>query len=151
MTVFSYFDDSEESISNGFTAGVWAIQVKESGGDTASRVYTGLSANQTGEDIWTVTNTGTISAYVDMVISVSANGTGELEKYMITSLYFSGGPDVCCDLAVKDIFGDYDQNLLLNAGKSQDLVLDWYVDSNYYPDKNDIVTVTITFDIKPAR
>jgi hypothetical protein len=147
--VFSYFSDSEESITNGFTAGVWAVSV-DSGGDTAAREYTGLSADQTDSDTWTVTNTGTIPAYVDMAISVSADGTGELEDHMFASLHFSGGPDVCTDTAIKDIGGDYDQNLVLAAGQSQDLVLDWYVDSAYFPDEHDIVTVTITFDIKPA-
>ena len=149
MAVFSYFDDSQASISNGFTAGVWALNV-DGGGDTASREYTGLSANQTGEDTWIVTNTGTIPAYVDFVISVSASGTGELEDYLVTHLYFCGGPDVCSGVAIKNIDGNYDQNLPLEAGQSQDLVLDWKVDSGYFPDPNDIVTVTIVFDIKPG-
>jgi hypothetical protein len=151
LTVFSYFSDTEASIENGFTAGVWAVSVSgSSSGDTASRVYTGLSANQTGTDSWTVTNTGTIPAYVDFVIAVSAGGTGELEDHMFTSLYFSGGSTVCANKLVKNIARSYNQNLLLKPGESNDLVLDWHTDGIYYPDENDIVTVAITFDIKPA-
>jgi hypothetical protein len=151
LTVFSYFSDSEASIDNGFTAGVWAVKVSgTSAGDTASHIYTGLSANQTGSDTWTVTNTGTIPAYVDFVIDVSAEGTGELENHLFTSLYFSGGPTVSSNIAIKNIARSYNQNLLLKAGESKDLVLAWHTGGTYYPDENDIVTVSIMFDIKPA-
>jgi hypothetical protein len=86
-----------------------------------------------------------------MNISISSNGGGQLQDYLsATRLYVSGALDILGGVAVKSIGGPYNLNLPLDAGKSKNILLDWYVNGGYTPAEGDIVTVTIIFSIQPA-
>ena len=148
---FGYFDDFEENTDNGFAVGTWAVEEAESGGDTATLTLQGLSANDSGTKTWTVKNTGTVSGYVDISISVAEDGTGDLGNYLIAHLTDSDGDDIYGPDVISGMAGNYDLDLPLEAGESKIITLDWNVDGDYVPyDSNDKVALTISFDIKPA-
>jgi hypothetical protein len=149
FTAFAYFDDTEVSIGNTFQAGIWAVDVN-GGGSSAAQTFQGLASGDSGTKAWTVTDTGTIPAYVDLNVSVSESGTGHLENYLMARLSIAGGSVIHDYVLINDIAGSYNLNLPLDAGKSKDITLDWNVNSGYTPDANDKVVVTINFDIKPT-
>jgi predicted ribosomally synthesized peptide with SipW-like signal peptide len=148
-TSFAYFEDTEDSIENTFQAGTWMVDV-DGGGSSASHVFQGLGEGDSGTKTWSVTNTGSVSAYVDLNISVAESGTGDLGDFLTAYLYVSGGDDIYGPDAVNGMAGSYDLDLPLESGESVDITLDWYVSDGYYPDENDQVVLTINFDIQPA-
>jgi len=151
FTAFAYFDDIEASIENTFEVGTWEVDVDSGGGHAASHIFKGLSAGQTGTLNWTVSNTGSVSAYVDVSISLSEVGTGDLGDFLTAYLYVSGGSDIYPGGPISGAAGSYDTNLPLDAGQSRIIVLDWEVGGSYTGlDANDQVTITISFSIQPA-
>jgi hypothetical protein len=149
LTVFAYFNDTEVSTGNTFTVGTWAVDVDGSG-NSAGHIFQGLDVSDNGTESWSVKNTGTVPAYVDLNISVAESGTGHLENYLMVHLYAAGGADIYGEALINGISGSYDANLPLNPGESSSINLDWYVKAGYTPKDNDQVTVTINFDIRLA-
>jgi hypothetical protein len=147
-TAFAYFEDTEASAGNSFRVGTWAVGVG-GGGNTAAYTFQDLEALGSGTQTWTVQNTGSVSAFVDMNINVTESGTGNLGGFLTAHLYVSGGADIYSG-AISGMGGGYDLNLPLGAGESRDIVLDWNVEGGYAPDINDQVGLTISFDIQPA-
>jgi hypothetical protein len=91
FTAFAYFGDTEASSVNRFQVGTWALEVNNGGGDTASHTFNNLIVGDDDTETWTVTNTGTIPAYVDLDIEVSASGIGNMGYFLLAYLYVSGG------------------------------------------------------------
>jgi predicted ribosomally synthesized peptide with SipW-like signal peptide len=149
LTAFAYFDDTETSTGNTFQAGTWAVSVNGTG-NSASHTFQSLNAGDSGSESWTVTNTGSISAYVDVNVSVADSGTGHLGNFLIAHLYISGGPEIHVNAPVNNIAGSYNLNLPLDAGQSKNIILDWSVAAGYIHDDNDQVVVAISFDIRPS-
>jgi predicted ribosomally synthesized peptide with SipW-like signal peptide len=149
FTAFSYFNDTEASAGNAFRVGTWAVDV-EGGGDSASCIFQSLVSGDNGTETFTVTNTGTVSAYVDVVTSISESGTGNLHDYLMAHLFVLGGDDIYVTAPIRNIGGSYDSNILLSAGESRDITLDWYVKDGYFQDLNDRVEFTISFIIQPT-
>ncbi len=144
-TSFAYFEDTEASTGNSFEAGTWSIK-----GDS-NHTFSNLKSYDYGTETWTATNTGTVSAYVDLDIVVTESGTGDLGYYLMGHLYDSGGATICGpDTPVNSMGGSYDFNLPLEPEESTDIILDWNVDTGYFPDVNDEVRIKISFDIHPA-
>jgi predicted ribosomally synthesized peptide with SipW-like signal peptide len=151
FTAFSYFNDTEASTNNTFTVGTWAVDVGGGSGDSASCTFQNLTAGQSGTETWSVTNTGTVPAYVDLNIGILESGTGHLGDYLMVHLYVSGGGDIYGDAPIKNSAGVYDSNLPLAAGESKTVILDWYASAGYtIPDANDKVVFAISFSIQPA-
>jgi predicted ribosomally synthesized peptide with SipW-like signal peptide len=154
FTAFAYFDDTEESAGNSFQAGTWAVDVNNGGGNAAAHTFQGLAALDSGAETWSVKNTGTVSVYVDINITVSEDGTGNLGDHMTAHLFVVGGDSIygseAFPLAINDAGGGYPLNLPLGAGKSKNIALEWNVDAFYTPVEGDKVEVGLTFDIQPA-
>jgi len=146
FTAFAYFDDIEASIENSFEVGTWAV---EGGGNHS---YSNLTAGASGKDTWTATNTGSVSAYVDLNISVIEIGAGNLADFLIGYLYVSGGDDIYSGPVSGIRTGRHDLDLPLEPGESVDIILDWYVSDDYFPmpDGHDEARVIISFGIHPA-
>jgi predicted ribosomally synthesized peptide with SipW-like signal peptide len=150
FTSFSYFSDTEASTNNNFRVGTWAVDV-EGSGNSASYVFQSLASGDNGTKTFNVTNTGTVSAYVDMSVGILENGTGHLGQYLMAHLYVSGGADIYGDAPIENSTGIYNVNLLLAAGESKSVFLDWQVSDGYSPfDINDKVVFTISFTIQPT-
>jgi predicted ribosomally synthesized peptide with SipW-like signal peptide len=145
-TSLAYFEDTEASIVNSFQAGTWSVD----GG--SNHTFRNLTAGQSGTETWTATNTGTVSAYVGLNISVIEEGTGDLGEFLMGYLYVSDGGTICGpDAPVNSLAGSYDLDLPLEPEESVDIILDWYVDAGYDPyDENDKVRFKISFNIQPA-
>jgi len=149
FTAFAYFDDIEASIENSFEVGTWDVDV-DGGGDSASHIFQGLSAGQSGALSWMLTNTGSVSAYVDLTIGVTDVGSGDLGDFLQAHIYVSGGGDIYTG-PLSGATGPHDFNLPLDDGQSRTVVLDWLVNDGYTGiDPNDKVTFTISFSIHPA-
>jgi hypothetical protein len=149
FTAFSYCNDTEASIENSFTVGTWAVSVNGRG-DSAYYNFKNLAGGSCGTLIWEITNTGTVPAFTDMDIGIVENGTGNLGDYLKARLYISDGDDICPDAAINTLAGPYDLDLPLDAGEAVMIMLDWIVDSGYFPDTNDQVKITLNFSISPA-
>jgi hypothetical protein len=102
-----------------------------------------------------VTNTGSVPAYVDMAVSVTASGNVTMADYVLVRLYvagYAGSIYGSADsfLPVNGAAGVYDTNLLLAHGSIINIALDWTVSGAYIPEAGDKVIITINFNIKPA-
>lgn len=156
-TAFAYFDDTEASTDNSFTVGVWALEVEDgdelevegSGKFLQAYTFQGLNIGDSGTKSWAVTNTGTVTAYVDMSIGVSASGTGHLENYLGAQFSISPTGNIYSG-PLRGAGNSYDLNLPLAGGESKAIVLQWLVSSGYIPDENDEVRLTVNFSIQPA-
>ncbi len=142
-TASAYFDDTEASTDNTFTAGTWAVK----GG--GNHTLTNLSAGASGTETWPVENTGTVDVYVDLDVSVIGSGIGNPSDYLTARLYVSGGDDIYTG-AINGMGGHYNLDPPLGPGESRDIILEWSVGEGYEPGPNDEVRVIISFDIKPA-
>jgi predicted ribosomally synthesized peptide with SipW-like signal peptide len=149
LTAFAYFNDTEASTGNTFTVGTWAVDV-DGEGNSAGHTFQQLYVSDNGTETWSVKNTGTVPAYVDLNISVAESGTGHLKNYLMVHLYPAGGTDIYGGALINGISGSYDLNLPLSAGESKAIYLDWYISDGYNHDDNDQVTITINFDIRLA-
>jgi predicted ribosomally synthesized peptide with SipW-like signal peptide len=143
-TASAYFDDTEASTENTFTAGTWAV---EGGGN---HTVHDLSVGDSGTETWPVKNTGTMDVNVDMDVSVTGSGIGEPEDFMTAHLYASDGADIYGPDAISGMSGSYSLDLLLGPGESWDIILEWTVSEGYEPGENDEVRVIVSFDIQPA-
>jgi len=141
---FAYFDDTEASTINIFQAGTWSV------GGSGSHTFSNLIAGNSGTETWTATNTGTVSAYVDLNISVTEGGTGDLGDFLSVHLYVSGGANIYGPGAISGIGGGYNLNLPLEPDESIVIILDWSVEDGYFPDENDEIVLTISFNIQPV-
>lgn len=142
-TASAYFDDTEASTDNTFQAGTWAV---EGGGN---HTLHDLAVGDSGTETWPFKNTGTVSAYVDMDVSVVGSGIGNPSDYLTARLYVSGGDDIYAG-AINGMGGSYDLDPPLGPGESRDIILEWSVGDGYEPGVNDEVRVIISFDIHPA-
>jgi predicted ribosomally synthesized peptide with SipW-like signal peptide len=150
-TAFAYFEDTEASTDNTFQAGTWAVDVG-GGGNNVSYTFQGLDPGASGRQSWTVTNTGSVDAFVDLDISIIE--AGGLGGPLMAHLYISGGTDIYgaadSPQPLNGAGGSYDLNLPLAAGESRDFILDWNVINDYVPGDVDEVELTLHFNIQPA-
>ena len=153
-SAFAYFVDTEVSTANSFEMGTWAVDA-DGGGNTVVHTFNNLTAGTGGTNYWTVTNTGTVPAYVDMSINVAGTGAGSPGDFLLAHIYVAG--------YVGDIYGsaasplpisaagrNYDLNLVLEGGENLVIALDWTVNDAYEPDAFDEVVFTMSFNIQPA-
>ena len=63
-----------------------------------------------GTKTWTVTNIGTVPAYVDLNISADMSQVGNLNKSLMARLFIVGGGTIYGPAAMIDMAGDYDLN-----------------------------------------
>jgi predicted ribosomally synthesized peptide with SipW-like signal peptide len=147
--VFAYFQDVEESTDNSFEVGTWK-SATDDGEESALATISDVYADESATINWKLKNYGTIPANIDLDISVSEYGSGCLADNMTIDLTL-GGMVICDDVPVSDLEGNYDTNLPLIAGASEDLTLCWNVGDDYEHDPDDSVTVNIEFDAKPGQ
>jgi hypothetical protein len=153
-SAFAFFEDTEESTDNTFEMGTWAVET-DGGGNTASNTFSNLEAGDSGMKTWTVTNTGTVPAYVDMSINVKGSGTGNLADLLLVHIYvagYAGNIYGSADslLPISGAGGYYDLNLVLESSVSLVIALDWTVNGSYQHDDSDEVVFSMKFSIQPT-
>lgn len=149
--VFAYFDDTEISADNSLHVGTWAVEVNGQG-NTAVFIFKDVYPGNSGSRTWVVTNTGSLSAYVDLNAVVTAAGPGALQDFLDVHVYILDGPDIYgaagAFAPVRGASANYDLNLPLASGESRFVVLDWAVGDAYVHDPDDEITLAVTFSIK---
>jgi predicted ribosomally synthesized peptide with SipW-like signal peptide len=136
----AYFSDIDASTDNTFEVGVWKLDVA-----SATLVIENVVPGSTGFQTWTVTNTGTVTGYLDLGIGITP--VGLLVDHVTAQLTVNGGAIYPWGPII-GLAPGFELNLPLGVGASADITLDWLVDGAYVPVAGDSVTVDIDFDFQ---
>jgi len=148
----AYFEDSEVSSDNSLQLGVWDLE-----SDSGTLSLADLWAGSSGTRTWTVTNTGTVPAYLDLVNidytqyigetnqdelddEPTSLDTEQLENYLMVHLFVDYSGDGWTDVFDENIYGtaatplvisgiasSYNLNLLLDPNISSYITINWNI------------------------
>lgn len=149
------FSDTETSTGNTFAAGTLDLNLEGNDIDVAIFNVTDAKPGDSGADVWTVDNVGTINGYLDLhsltltdddnscnepeglVDGSCGAGEGELSANMTVNLFIDVNGDGIFDVvdgdttiyggALSGIASDYDQDIPLDAGDTKYISLAWEI------------------------